>query len=189
LPGFKNELKTIDLPDKLALKIKPLGGYMCKYALFILSTLILSTNVNAAEKFNEQTAACVKKVSQALGLDTEEQFTRAQYTNGNCTLDIERNSYVSGYNNLPVLELRMYGNCDVNNRATLILDANEGLSQYRVLKCEVSQNVINLQYSEKQNIGWKRGPRTVSAQLQLSAGQVTSARIYDFQQRRFQKGF
>ena len=137
--------------------------------VIMLSLILVSTSF-AADEFDLKAEECVNKVSTVLGMPLDKGHSNIRLVGTGCSLSIERNGYISGLNQLPIVELRMDG----SNGTYLSLDANEDLSTVTVAKCEVKTDSINLKYSGRHKTGWG-GSYTQAVKLKLVDGKVVSA--------------
>ncbi len=122
----------------------------------------------AHAQFNKSVDACLKKVDEVLGFDTSVSSSTLTFKGLDCEVRMNRNTGVSGLNQLPTSELRIWG-----PELYLDIDANQDLKTVKLTKCSVTDDLISIEFKGK-HLYADRTNYAANLKINLIDKQITS---------------
>lgn len=134
-----------------------------------LSVLFLALMTGQAHaQFNKNVDACLKKVDQVLGFNTDVSSSSMTFKGLDCEVRMNRNTGISGLNQLPTSELRIWG-----PELYLDVDANQDLKTVKLTSCVVNDDLIAIEFKGK-HLYADRTNYSAKVTIKLIDKQITS---------------
>jgi len=134
-----------------------------------LSIVLLALLAGQAQaQFNKSVDTCLKKVDEVLGFNAEVSSSSLTFKGVGCEVRMNRNTGVSGLNQLPTSELRIWG-----PELYLDIDANQDLKTVKLTTCAVTDDRIAIEFKGKYRYA-DRTNYAAKLEINLIDKQITS---------------
>lgn len=98
----------------------------------------------AHAQFSKSVDSCLKKVDEVLSFNTATSSSSLTFKGLGCEVRMNRNTGISGLNQLPTSELRIWG-----PELYLDIDANQDLKTVKLTSCIVTDDLISIEFKGK----------------------------------------
>lgn len=154
-----------------------------------LITLILLTSLSGFAADKEE--ACFQLISDFLSFQEDGVISlTGKGMAGICTVDISKDTYISGHTNELTGDIRFkIEELVIQESVRSIFNYNDSLSKQRIKSCKVKNNTLTVKTNNKQKTGWGKSFVYKTEIQKNENGQISRIKVSERKRRGWSSGY